>query len=168
MARGPDHIVVQSTGCFLPGVYLHVYVLAAFGASGFRSALTILLVNITVTVGSVLLGSLSDRLHLRTCVVISALFGGTVMLLIWGLLSSRAVLYLFCVVYSLFVEGWTSMWPGVMREVARRATAVQDISEGSVEGQAQAQGNDDPLCVGRDVGNAISGPLSSGECLGKG
>ncbi|KAK8088016.1 hypothetical protein PG997_002977 [Apiospora hydei] len=104
-SRLADTAKTSSTGCFLPGDYLHVYLLAAFGASGFDSVLTMLLISIAATVWSDLLGSLSDRLHFRTCVVISALFGATVVLLVWVLSSSLAVLYLFCVVYSLFIEG---------------------------------------------------------------
>lgn len=151
--------VIQATGYFLPGIYLPVYARATFGASGFLSALTVLLVNIAATVGSVLMGSLSDRLHVTTCVIISALGGTTAVLLIWGLSSSLSVLYFFCVVYGLFAGGWTSMWPGIMCEVAQRAAA-----EGESEGQGQ--GHVDPvmvfgwLCVGRGVGNVISGPLS--------
>ncbi|KAK6863944.1 hypothetical protein PG995_000472 [Apiospora arundinis] len=160
--------VIQATGYFLPGIYLPVYARAAFGASGFLSALTVLLVNIAATVGSVLMGSLSDRLHVTTCVIISALGGTTAVLLIWGLLSSLSVLYLFCVVYGLFAGGWTSMWPGIMREVAQKAAAERDSErEGGVdEGRSQGQGHVDPvmvfgwLCVGRGVGNVISGPLS--------
>lgn len=153
--------VIQATGYFLPGIYLPVYARAAFGATGFLSALTVLLVNIAATVGSVLMGSLSDRLHVTTCVAISAVGGTMAVLLIWGLSSSLSVLYLFCVVYGLFAGGWTSMWPGIMREVAQRGTAAAS------ENQDEAgQGHVDPvmvfgwLCVGRGVGNVISGPLS--------
>lgn len=156
--------VIQATGYFLPGIYLPVYAPAQFGASGFLAALTVILVNIAATVGSVLMGSLSDRLHVTTCVLFSALDGTTTALLIWGLSSSLGVLYLFCVAYGLFFGGWTSMWPGIMREEAQRA--AESASSDGAEGQVQGQGNSDPiivfgwLCVGRGVGNVISGPLS--------
>ncbi|KAK7923317.1 hypothetical protein PG985_007388 [Apiospora marii] len=154
--------VIQATGYFLPGIYLPAYARAQFGASGFLAALTVLLVNIAATVGSVLMGSLSDRLHVTTCVVFSALGGTTAVLLIWGLSSSLGVLYLFCVAYGLFAGGG--------RPCGRASCARATESAASSEGQGQ--GNVDPimvfgwLCVGRGVGNVISGPLS--ESLLKG
>ncbi|KAK7969091.1 MFS general substrate transporter [Apiospora saccharicola] len=149
--------VIQATGYFLPGIYLPAYARAQFGASGFLAALTVILVNIAATVGSVMMGSLSDRLHVTTCVILSAIGGTTAVLLIWGLSSSLGVLYLFCTVYGLFAG------------VAQRAT--ESASSEGAEGQG-GQGNVDPimvfgwLCVGRGVGNVISGPLS--ESLLKG
>ncbi|KAK8083687.1 hypothetical protein PG996_002468 [Apiospora saccharicola] len=97
--------VIQATGYFLPGIYLPAYARAQFGASGFLAALTVILVNIAATVGSVMMGSLSDRLHVTTCVILSAIGGTTAVLLIWGLSSSLGVLYLFCTVYGLFAGG---------------------------------------------------------------
>lgn len=146
--------IVQATGYFLPGIYLPSYARATFGTSTFLSALTLLLANISATIGSIIMGSMTDKLQTSTCTVISTVGASIGTLLVWGLSSSLGVLYLFCVVYGLFAGCWTSIWPGIMRDLARRS---------GPEGQ---QHYIDPimifgfLCAGRGVGNVVSGPLS--------
>lgn len=145
--------VIQATGYFLPGIYLPVYARTAFGASGFMSALTVILVNLSATIGSVIMGSLTDKVHVTTCIIISASGAATSVLLFWGLSPSLPLLYVFCFLYGLFAGSWTSMWPGIMKEVSQR-------------GESDGYGHVDPvmvyghLCIGRGVGNVISGPLS--------
>ncbi|KAI1245980.1 hypothetical protein MGN70_012877 [Eutypa lata] len=151
--------IVQATGYFLPGIYLPSYARATFGTSTFLSALTLLLANISATVGSVIMGSMTDKLQTTTCIVISAIGASTGTLLVWGFSSSLGVLYAFCILYGLFAGCWTSIWPGIMRDIARR-------------GEPEGQRYTDPvmifgfLCAGRGLGNIISGPLS--ESLVKG
>ncbi|KAI1877864.1 uncharacterized protein JN550_000046 [Neoarthrinium moseri] len=143
---------VQATGYFLPAIYLPSYARMEFDASTFLSALTVLLVNIASTVGSVAMGSMTDRLHTTTCIIISTMGAAVGVFLLWGLSSSLPVLYVFCVVYGLFAGCWTTIWPAIMKEMTR---------QGEVTGQYV-----DPtmvfgwLCVGRGIGNIASGPLS--------
>lgn len=145
--------VIQATGYYLPGIYLPTYARMAFGASPFLSALTIILVDIAATIGCATMGSLTDKLDVTTCIIISAVGAATSVLLIWGLSASLPVLYMFCVSYGLFAGGWAATWPGIMKEVSQR-------------GESEGYGYVDPvmvfghLCIGRGVGNAISGPLS--------
>lgn len=145
--------IVQATGYFLPSVYLPTYVRTTFGASTFLSTLTVMLVNTAVTIGLVIMGSLSDKLAVTTCTVISATGVASSVLLLWGLSASLPALYVFCILYGLFAGCWTSIWPGIMREISQR-------------GEIQEHGPVDPimvyghLCVGRGVGNILSGPLS--------
>jgi MFS family permease len=145
--------VVQATGYFLPAIYLPTYARVTLGASAFLSAFTLLLLNVAVTAGLVVMGSLSDRLHVTTCMVISATGAAASVLLVWGFSVSLPVLYLFCILYGFFAGSWASIWPGIMREVSTR-------------GESEGYGYADPimvhghLCVGRGVGNIVSGPLS--------
>jgi len=145
--------VIQATGYFLPGIYLPTYARMAFGASTVLSTLTVILVNIAATIGCVIMGSLTDKLHVTTCIIISAVGAATSVLLIWGLSASLPVLYVFCVLYGLFAGCWTSIWPGIMKEVSQR-------------GESEGYGYVDPvmvfghLCIGRGIGNVISGPRS--------
>lgn len=145
--------VVEATGYFLPGIYLPTFVRETAGTSNFLSALTLLLINGSCTVGLITMGSLSDRLRVTTCMVLSATGTAISVLVIWGLSASLPVIYVFCLFYGLFAGSWSATWPGIMREMARN-------------GEADGYGLTDPvmvqghLCVGRGLGNVFSGPLS--------
>jgi MFS family permease len=145
---------IQATGFFLPGIYLPTYARMAFGASTFLSALTVILLNLASAIGLVIMGLLSDRLAVSTCMIISAAGAATSVLVIWGLAPSLPVLYLFCVLYGLFAGSWPSIWPGIMKQVSQN-------------GDTGGYGNVDPvmvqgqLCVSRGIGNIASGPLSN-------
>ncbi|KAK3357611.1 major facilitator superfamily domain-containing protein [Lasiosphaeria hispida] len=156
---------VEATGFFLPGIYLPSYAREALHATPVPSALTVLLVNVASVFGCVAMGSLIDRLHVTTCILVSTAGATLGTFLLWGFSSSLPVLYVFCVVYGLFAGSFTSAWPGIMREITRR--------EGGRAGAGDEHGNSaDPsmvfafLALGRGVGNVASGPLS--EVLVKG
>ncbi|RYP39419.1 hypothetical protein DL768_010713 [Monosporascus sp. mg162] len=151
--------IVQATGYFLPGIYLPSYARSTFGTSTFFSALTLLLANISTTIGSVVMGTMTDNVQTTTCIVISAIGASTGTLLVWGLSSSLGALYAFCVVYGIFAGCWTSIWPGIMRDIAR-------------PGQLEGQRYTDPVMIfgllsaGRGIGNLASGPLSGSLVTG--
>jgi MFS family permease len=108
------------------------------------------------------MGTLTDRLPATTCILISSVGAAVGVFVIWGLSSSLAVLYVFCVVYGLFAGSFTSTWPGIMRALGRNDGEDAD-------GRAAAL---DPtmifgwLCAGRGLGSLVSGPLS--DALTKG
>ncbi|KAK2676356.1 RTA-like protein [Fusarium oxysporum f. sp. vasinfectum] len=151
--------VVEATGYFLPTIYLPTYARTTFGTSTILSALTVILVNIATTIGLMVMGSLSDKLAVTTCMLISAVGVGISVLLVWGLTASLPVLYVFCVMYGLFAGSWASIWPGIMREVTQK---FQDENE-HID-PVMVHGH---LCVGRGVGNIISGPLSGSLIRGQ-
>ncbi|KAM0241604.1 hypothetical protein ACHAPO_001293 [Fusarium lateritium] len=151
--------VVEATGYFLPTIYLPTYARTTFGTSAVLSALTVILVNIATTAGLMIMGSLSDKLAVTTCMLISAVGVGISVLLVWGLSASLPVLYVFCVMYGLFAGSWASIWPGIMREVTQK---FQDQNE--YVDPVMVHGH---LCVGRGVGNIISGPLSGSLIRGQ-
>jgi MFS family permease len=152
--------IVQATGYFLPGVYLPSYARATFGTSTMLSALTVLLVNIAATIGSVVMGFMTDKLPVTTCLALSGVGASVAVLLLWGLTSTLAGVYAFCVAYGLFAGCYTSIWPGIMREIA---------SPGESEELAYV----DPtlvfgwLCAGRGIGNVVAGPLSNSLLNGR-
>ncbi|KAJ2981356.1 hypothetical protein NUW58_g6710 [Xylaria curta] len=153
--------LVQGTGHFIPGIYLPTYARTVFGASGYFSALTVLLINVSTTIGCVVMGTLTDRLPATTCILISSVGATVGVFLVWGLSSSLAVLYVFCVIYGLFAGSFTSTWPGIMRALGRNRE-TEEPSHGSI---------DPPmifgwLCAGRGIGSLASGPLS--DALTKG
>ncbi|KAJ4266254.1 hypothetical protein NW762_004237 [Fusarium torreyae] len=152
--------VVEATGYFLPTIYLPTYARTTFGTSTILSALTVILVNIATTIGLMIMGTLSDKLAVTTCMSISAVGVGISVLLVWGLTASLPVLYVFCVMYGLFAGSWASIWPGIMREVSQKyqGEGTEQIDPVMVHGH---------LCVGRGVGNIISGPLSGSLIKGR-
>jgi len=145
--------VIQATGYFLPGIYLPTYARTHFGASNFLSALTLMLNNISATIGCVILGTMTDKFHLTTCIIMSAVGTATSVLIIWGLSPSLPVLYVFCVMYGLFAGSWTAAYPGIMKEVTKRGESASYKSVDPV----MVMGH---LLLGRGIGNIISGPLS--------
>ncbi|KAK9424199.1 putative Major facilitator superfamily (MFS) profile domain-containing protein [Seiridium unicorne] len=124
----------------------------------FMSALTVLLLSIAATMGSIMMGTLTDRLHVTTCITMSIIGTATGVFLIWGLSSSLPVLCVFCIVYGFFARGWTSIWPGIMRGMAR-----QGESMGHYVDPTMVLGW---LCVGRGDGNIVSGPLGDSLLIG--
>lgn len=151
--------VVEATGYFLPTIYLPTYARTTFGTSTILSALTVILVNIATTIGLMVMGSLSDKLAVTTRMLISAVGVGISVLLVWGLTASLPVLYVFCVMYGLFAGSWASIWPGIMREVTQKFQHENEhVDPVMVHGH---------LCVGRGVGNIISGPLSGSLIRGQ-
>ncbi|KAI0910460.1 MFS general substrate transporter [Ustulina deusta] len=145
--------LVQGTGHFIPSIYLPTYARTVLGASGFLSALTVLLINLATTIGAVIMGTLTDRLPATTCILISSAGATLGVLVVWGLSSSLAVLYIFCIIYGLFAGSFTATWPGIMRALGRNR-------------EAEETGAVDPtmifgwLCAGRGVSSLVSGPLS--------
>ncbi|KAF7561868.1 hypothetical protein G7046_g2247 [Stylonectria norvegica] len=157
--------VVQALGFFLPGIYLPSYARSVLGAGAFPAALTILLVNVASVFGCVAMGTLIDRLHVTTCIMISTVGTTIGTFLLWGFATNLPVLYIYCIIYGFFAGSYTSAWPGIMRQVTAMPGPHDDV-------RGPGGSSFDPVMVfgllaaGRGVGNVISGPLS--EALIKG
>jgi hypothetical protein len=80
--------------------------------------------------------------------------------LLWGLTSTLAGVYAFCVAYGLFAGCYTSIWPGIMREIAspRESEELVYVDPTLVFGW---------LCAGRGIGNVVAGPLSDSLLNGR-
>ncbi|KAI2640108.1 major facilitator superfamily transporter [Xylaria nigripes] len=152
--------IIESMGFFVPGIYLPTYARSTLGVPSISAASTVLLVNISSVFGCIAMGWLIDRLHVTTCIILSTIGATVSVLVIWGLSSSLALLYFFCIIYGLFAGSFTSAWPGIMREMAQK-------------GQSSDWGHVDPtmvfgfLCAGRGVGNVVAGPLSESLMRGE-
>lgn len=145
--------IVEALGYFLPGIYLPSYARETLGAGPFPSALTLLVVNIGSVIGCVAMGWLTDRMHVTSCLALSAVGTAIGTFLLWGLGQNLVTLYFFCIIYGFFAGSYTSAWPGIMRQISM----LPDRSGGR---------SFDPtmvcsfLATGRGVGNVVSGPLS--------
>lgn len=115
----PTHGSQRAPAYYFPAIYLPTYASTVFGTSPFLSTLTIMISNITTTIGLVVMGFLSDKLRVTTCMLISAVGASVSVFVIWGLTTSLPLLYVFCVFYGVFGGSWPSVWPGIMREVAQ-------------------------------------------------
>lgn len=146
--------VVEALGYFLPSIYLPSYARTTLGAGHFLAALTLLVSNIGAVFGCVAMGWLTDRLHVTTCLMISAVGTAVGTFLLWGLGSNLASLYMFSIIYGFFGGSYTSTWPGIMRQIS------------STPGSEDGGRTFDPtmvcsfLAAARGVGNVVSGPLS--------
>ncbi|KAL7906921.1 major facilitator superfamily domain-containing protein [Trichoderma velutinum] len=164
---------IEGLGFFLPGIFLPTYAQDVLGAGSFASAATLLVLNVGSVIGPITMGSLVDRLHVTTCILISTLGAIFGVFLLWGLGSNIGILYVFSFVYGVFAGSFTTSWPGIMRHVIKIATTAE-AETASVEGRHGSVNTSryDPLMViaflsiGRGVGNIASGPLS--EALIKG
>lgn len=126
----------------------YVILIGSIGASGTFSALTIILFNVASVFGCVAMGSIVDRWHVTTCILISTIGTTLSVFIVWGLSMSLAPLYVFCLIYGFFAGSFTSAWPGIMRDVTKkRASADPSIVFAC-------------LAAGRGIGNVASGPLS--------
>jgi MFS family permease len=145
--------IIEALGFFLPGIYLPTYA-RSLGADSLASSLTVVAVNLSSVFGCVIMGSIVDKYHSTTCILVSTVGSTIGVFLIWGFSVSLAPLFVFCIFYGLFAGSFTSTWPAVIREVQRK-------KETADPGMVFAC-----LAAGRGIGNVASGPLS--EALMKG
>lgn len=97
--------IVHATGYFIPSIYLSSFARAKFAASSFRSALTVLLDNVASTVGSIIMGILTVKLQVTTCIAITTTGAAIGVCLMWGFSSSVPLLCVFCMAYGMFAGG---------------------------------------------------------------
>lgn len=145
--------IIESLGYFLPTIYLPMYA-RSMGASSLMSALTVILFNVASVFGCVAMGSMVDRFHVTTCIMVSTIGSTIGVFVFWGLSASLPLLYTFCVIYGLFAGSYTSAWPGITRYVQKEKAGIETSMVFAW------------LAAGRGIGNVVSGPLS--EALLKG
>lgn len=139
--------ILESLGFFIPNIYLPTYA-RSLGLSSIAGTVTVSLFNTTSVFGQVILGSLIDRLHVTTVVLISAIGTTLSVFLLWGFAASLPLLCIFSLVYGLFAGGFTSTYTGVIKEIRKTDERAE---AGLVFGM---------LAAGRGIGSVVSGPLS--------
>jgi MFS family permease len=139
--------IIEGLGYFIPSIYLPTYA-RSLGASQLAGTLTVVLFNVMSVVGCLIMGSLTDRYEVTTCLSISAIGATLSVFLLWGFSISLPVLYIFALSYGLFAGSYTSIWPGILKEVKKRQA-------GSEIGMVFSM-----LAAGRGIGSVVAGPLS--------
>ena len=139
--------ILQGLGFFIPNIYLPSYA-RSLGLSPIAGTVTVSLFNTTSVFGQVILGSLIDRVHVTTVVIISTIGATLSVFLLWGFSSSLPLLCIFSLVYGLFAGGFSSTFTGVIQEVKK------------IDHRAEAGLVFGFMAAGRGVGSVVSGPLS--------
>ncbi|KAJ3535961.1 hypothetical protein NM208_g6917 [Fusarium decemcellulare] len=155
--------IIQSLGFFLPFIYLPNYARTILGAKPFLEALTVILINGSAAIGTAVMGSLTDRLHATTCILICTIGTALGIFSLWGFATHLAVLYVFSIVYGLFAGSYVATWPGIVRQMLSDSLSGDHLSSGQAYDPTIIHGL---LTAGRGIRNIISGPLS--EVLIKG
>ncbi|KAI9892944.1 MAG: hypothetical protein M1814_000828 [Vezdaea aestivalis] len=139
--------IIEGLGYFMPSIYLPTYA-RSLGLSQFSGTLTVVLFNTTSVVGCLLMGAMTDKYHVTTCIIASTVGTMLSVFLFWGLSLSMAFLTIFALTYGLFAGCYTSTFPGILREIQTRDPRAPT-------GMVFAM-----LAAGRGVGSVVSGPLS--------
>jgi MFS family permease len=139
--------VIQSLGFFLPSIYLPTFA-RTLGASAIESTVTIILLNGAGFMGCLTMGVAVDKYNVVYCLLVSAVGSAVGVFLLWGLATSLAPLYLFCIVYGAFAGCQSSAWSAIIRD-------TKEKRRGADSGMVFAC-----LSAGKGVGNLCSGPLS--------
>ncbi|KAK7187922.1 major facilitator superfamily transporter [Paraphaeosphaeria sporulosa] len=139
--------ILQGLGYFLPAIYLPTFA-RSLGASNLQSTATIILLNGSACIGSFCMGAAVDRFAVVNCIGITALGSTITVFLLWGLSTSLAPLYVFCLLYGAFAGSNSSSWSAIMRD-------TKEKRRGADTGMIFAC-----LSAGKGVANLCSGPLS--------
>lgn len=138
---------IQALGYFLPSNYLPT--LAGFlGLSSIHGSLTILCVNLGLTIGCVIVGDLVDKYDVTAVVFTISIVSGATVFAILGLATSIAPLYIFSIAYGLTAGAYSTTWGGMIRDIQRKH---EGTDANLVFGL---------MAAGRGFGSIISGPLS--------
>jgi MFS family permease len=140
--------IIEAMGFFLPSIYLPTYARQTLHSSSLAAAFTVIAINLSSVFGCIVMGSLIDRYHVTTCILVSTIGTTIGVFLLWGTSTNLPLLYVFCVVYGLFAGSFTTTWTGVIR-------FIRGEMESADSGMIFAF-----LAFGRGIGNMCSGPLS--------
>ncbi|KAI8938434.1 hypothetical protein NX059_004327 [Plenodomus lindquistii] len=139
--------IIQSLGFFLPAIYLPLFA-KSIGANSLESTVTLIMLNAAAFVGCLCMGMAIDRFHVANCLFVSAVGSGISVFLLWGLSTSLAPLYIFCLVYGVFAGSQSTAWTAVVQDTVK-------LRRGADSGMVWAM-----MSAGKGVGNLCSGPLS--------
>ena len=139
--------VLQGLGFFMPGVWLPTYA-RAIGLSSLAGTVSLSLFNTTSVFGTIIMGSLTDRMNAISVVAIASVGATLSVFLLWGFSTSLPLLCIFSLLYGLSAGGFSSAWAGFNREVKKTDERAEP---GLLFGFWAA---------GRGIGSVVSGPLS--------
>ncbi|KAJ7701419.1 MFS general substrate transporter [Mycena rosella] len=139
---------LQAFAYFVPIVYIPTFANELHMSSS-NSAVTLAMLNGASVVGRLSMGYLSDKVN-PWVLALSTLFATSVTtFILWGVLSHTfAGLLAFGMVYGSIAGGWSSLWTGFVRPVAKDDPAMSTTLYGY-------------LLLSRGIGSIISTPISA-------
>ncbi|KAL8790692.1 MAG: hypothetical protein Q9195_006234 [Heterodermia aff. obscurata] len=115
--------ILESLGFFIPNIWLPTYA-RSIGLSSLAGTMTVIMFNTTSILSQVLLGILTDRMHVTDVILVSTIGAALSVFLFWGLAASLPLLCILSLVYGLFAGGFSSTWTGAIREVQKKKTFI--------------------------------------------
>lgn len=106
------------------------------------------LLNVASVLGMILIGALTDRYHISTVLLVSALGSAFSVFFLWGFAVTELRLYAFVLIYGVFAGGYTSTWAGCSTEVRQQTPGAEVAVLMGI------------MAFGRGFGCLSSGPLS--------
>ncbi|KAF7316238.1 hypothetical protein MIND_00142400 [Mycena indigotica] len=139
---------LQAFAYFIPIVYLPTFA-RNLDLSQSNSALALAMLNGASVVGRLSIGYLSDKFNFWMLALATLLTASAATFVLWGVLSSSfAGLLAFGIAYGSVAGGWTSLWTGFVRPLARDDVTTSTSLYGY-------------LLLSRGIGNIVSTPISA-------
>ncbi|KAK7038278.1 MFS general substrate transporter [Favolaschia claudopus] len=139
---------LQGSAYFVPIVYLPTFA-HELSVSASKAAITVALLNASSLIGRLSMGYLSDSVN--PWMLALSIFASTsaASFILWGILSHTfSGLLAFGIVYGTVAGGWTCLWTGFVRPLAKDDLVMSTALYGY-------------LLLSRGVGNLISTPISA-------
>ncbi|WRT63482.1 uncharacterized protein IL334_000387 [Kwoniella shivajii] len=139
-------IGITSLGNFVPSLWLPSYA-DDLGLHNPDGTALVAILNAATALGNGLLGYLSDRLSLRSTIIISCAGSAAACAFLWGFGKNSGVLVTFAVVFGLLGPSFSAVWSKIIHLVAKDDPAVTALTFSL-------------FAFVRGVGNMSSGPIS--------
>jgi len=139
---------LQGFAYFVPIVYLPTFA-NALHISSSNSAITLAVVNAAAMVGRLSMGYLSDKFNPWILALTTLTITSVTTFVLWGLFShSFAGLLVFAIAYGSIASGWSSLWTGFVKPLAKDDPALSTMLY-------------EYLLLSRGIGNVLSTPISA-------
>ncbi|KAL1727136.1 major facilitator superfamily domain-containing protein [Schizophyllum commune] len=139
---------LQAFGYFVPLVWLPTFA-SALNLNASRSSLTLALLNAASATGRLSMGIISDRFDPWAIAFGTLLLTSFAAFVLWGVLSHTfAGLVAFGIAYGAFSGGWSTLWTGFLRPIAKDDPNYSTTLFGW-------------LLLTRGLGNILSTPIST-------
>ncbi|KAJ6514179.1 major facilitator superfamily domain-containing protein [Mycena vitilis] len=139
---------LQGFAYFVPIIYLPTFA-NDLNISSSNSAATLAMLNAASVVGRLSMGYLSDRVNAWKLALATLFTTSLATFILWGVLShSFAGLMVFGIAYGSIAGGWTGLWTGFVRPLAKDDPVLSTTLFGY-------------LLLSRGIGNIVSTPISA-------
>ncbi|KIP08941.1 hypothetical protein PHLGIDRAFT_103577 [Phlebiopsis gigantea 11061_1 CR5-6] len=140
--------IIQALAYFVPILWLPTYV-SSINLSANDAALSLAMLNAASLVGRLGFGTLSDIINPWTLASTTLVLTSLSVFVLWGVLSfNLAGVMVYGIVYGCLTGGWTSLWAGFLRPIAKDDPHLTTTLLGY-------------FSLFRGIGNILSTPIST-------